>query len=90
MWVSARGALGRCWRVEVGKCLEMENRSSSAPVPVQQEGVVGPQGPPTAQHRGAQRWPGAAERELTAEGPWHRRGGSCGLAELRSGCALAW
>lgn len=39
----------------MGMCQEMENRSSSAPVPVQQEGVVGPQDPPAVQHRGAQR-----------------------------------
>lgn len=44
MWVHARGvwegARGLTWG-----CQEMENRSSSAPVPVQQEGVVGPQDP---------------------------------------------
>lgn len=61
----------------MGMCQEMENRSSSAPVPVQQEGVVGPQDSPAVQHRGAQGWPGATKQELMAE-------------ELRSGCALAW
>lgn len=75
MWVHARGvwegARGLTWG-----CQEMENRSSSAPVPVQQEGVVGPQDPPAVQHCGAQGWPGATKQEL--------------MAELRSGCALAW
>lgn len=55
----ARGGLGRCWRLELGKCQEMEAQSSRS---VPGQGVTEPQQHSTA---GPQ-----ADQELMAEGLW--------------------
>lgn len=61
----ARGGLGMCWRLELGKCQEMEAQSShSAPV----QSVAGPQ-----QHSTVGPGLTRSQWELMTEGPWHHQ-----------------
>lgn len=84
----ARGGLGRCWRLKLGKCQEMEAQSSHS-VPVQR--VTGPQQHSTVGPRAEQEPVGADGRRPVAPPALLRtRNGNCGFVKPWLGCVLVW
>jgi len=84
----ARGGLGRCWRLKLGKCQEMEAQSSHS-VPVQR--VTGPQQHSTVGPRAEQEPVGADGRRPVAPPALLRtRDGNCGFVKPWLGCVLVW
>lgn len=77
-----------CWRLELGKCQEMEAQSShSAPV----QSVAGPQQHSTVGPRADQQPMGADDRGPVAPPALLRtHDGSCGFVKLWLGRVLVW